>query len=141
MFRKLLILGAIAALFTIATVVPASALAVKNDQHGPKTAVPQFTDDGAFSNAHGPMCGVLPCPNNNSHAGAINPGGLSNPFGDVNVGAWNGVFQSNENSAICGISAYANEIPKALLDSTDPDDKALVAILLANVCPPVEPPA
>ncbi len=128
MFRKLLILGAIAALFTIATAVPASALAVENEQHGAKTVVPQFTDDDEFSNAHGPLCGALPnCPNNNSHAGAINPGGLSNPFGDVNVGAWNGVFQSNENSAICGISATADEIPDGL-------DPGLEAILLANTC-------
>jgi hypothetical protein len=127
MFRKLLILGAIAALFTIATVVPASALAVDTGQ-GAKTVVPQFTEDDNFSNAHGPLCGAdLGCPNNNSHAGAINPGGLSNPFGDVNVGAWNGVFQSNEKSAVCGISVTADEIPDGL-------PVELVEILEANTC-------
>ena len=127
MFRKLLILGAIVALFTIATVVPASALAVDTGQ-GAKTVVPQFTEDGDFSNAHGPLCGAgLGCPNNDSHAGAINPGGLTNPFGDTNVGAWNGVFQSNEKSAICGISVTADEIPDGL-------DAGLVEILEANTC-------
>jgi hypothetical protein len=137
MFRKLLILGAIAALFTIATAVPASAVAVNTGQ-GAKTVVPQFNEDDAFSNAHGPLCGAdLGCPNNNSHAGAIFPGGLENPFAGgagPNVGAWNGVFQSNENSAICGISVTAAEIPEALLTSDDPDVMALVAILEANTC-------
>jgi hypothetical protein len=126
MFRKLLILGAITALFTIATVVPASALAV-DTPNGAKTVVPQFTEDGDFSNAHGPLCGPLQCPNNDSAAGSILPGGLENPFGDQNVGAWNGVFQSNEKSAICGISATAGEVP-------DLDDDGLEAILLANTC-------
>ena len=127
MFRKLLILGAIAALFTIATVVPASAVAVDTGQ-GAKTVVPQFNEDGAFSNAHGPLCGDgLGCPNNNSHAGAIFPGGLENPFGDANVGAWNGVFQSNEESAVCGITATTAEVP-------DFGGNDLELILLANTC-------
>jgi hypothetical protein len=134
MFRRLLILGAIAALFTIATVVPASAVAVNtgpghgDDTQTAKTVVPQFTDAGEFSDAHGPLCGDLPdCPNNDSHAGGINPGGLENPFGDQNVGAWNGVFQSNEASAVCGITAEIDEVP-------DLGGNALELILLANTC-------
>jgi hypothetical protein len=129
MFRKILILATIAALFTIVTAVPASAVAVNTGQ-GAKTVVPQFNDAGEFSNAHGPLCGALPdCPNNNSHAGAINPGGLENPFGNANVGAWNGVFQSNEKSAVCGITATTEEVP-------DLEDDGLEAILLANTCEP-----
>lgn len=127
MFRKLLILGSIAALFTVVTVVPASAVAVNTGQ-GAKTVVPQFTDAGDFSDAHGPLCGApLGCPNNKSPVGAINPGGLENPFGDANVGAWNGVFQSNDHSAVCGITATIVEVP-------DLDDDGLEAILLANTC-------
>jgi hypothetical protein len=125
MFRKLLILGAIAALFTIATVVPASALAVKTG-NGAKTVVPQFNEDGLFSNAHGPMCGPLDCPNNDS-AGKVDPGPLTNPFG-ANVGAWNGVFQSNDKSAVCGITATIAEVPAELIGT------ALGDILVANTC-------
>jgi hypothetical protein len=131
MFRKLLILGAIAALFTIATVVPASAVAVENDQHGAKTVVPQFNEDGSFSNAHGPLCGDIPCPNSPNPAGSILPGGLENPFGDQNVGAWNGVFQSDGNSAVCGITATVDEVP-SLEDLGG--NTVLHETLLANTC-------
>jgi hypothetical protein len=133
MFRKLLILGAIAALFTIATAVPASALAVDTG-NGAKTVVPQFNEGGLFSNAHGPMCGPLDCPNNDS-AGNVDPGPLTNPF-VANVGAWNGVFQSNierndqsnDKSAVCGITATIAEVPKELIGTPLGD------ILVANTC-------
>jgi hypothetical protein len=105
MFRKLLILGAIAALFTIVTAVPASAITIDTGQ-GDKQVLSPFNADGTASDAHGPFCGtvegdpVKECPNNKSPVGALYPGGLSNPMGGVNLGAWNGVFQSNSNSAI-----------------------------------------
>lgn len=68
--------------------------------------------------AHGPVCGVLPeelpCARHADHPenpGAFANGVTDNPFG-VNVGAWNAVFQSNDNSAICGIWATAEEVPE-----------------------------
>jgi len=112
MYRKLLILGAIAALFTIVTAVPASAIAVETGpDKTPQTVLDNEPIDGEVShNAHGPICGALndgaekPCPNNKSAAGAITPAGLAdNPMGGANLGAWNAVFQSNDDSAICGV--------------------------------------
>ena len=105
MFRKLLILGAIAALFTIVTAVPASAITIDTGQ-GDKQVISPFNADGTANDAHGPFCGevegtIEECPHNKSPVGALKPGGLSdNPMGGVNLGAWNGVFQSNGNSAI-----------------------------------------
>jgi hypothetical protein len=116
MFRKLLILGAIAALFTIATVVPASAIAVNRGPDGEavEVIVPQEgnTPRAGANDAHGPMCGVEAfetapgCANHTSPASAqenaLDSPGLN---AGVNLGAWNSVFQSSENSAICGIWA------------------------------------
>ena len=114
MFRKLLILGAIAAPFTIATVVPASAIAV-NTGNGAKTVL----DDGlnpSKSPAHGPLCGAGIGPVDCSDSPGVStdrwPLGLiphsTNTQIDFNAGAWNAVFgpggSSNVNSAICGVT-------------------------------------
>jgi len=114
MLRKLVIIGSIAALF-ILTAAPAFGIAVETGpDKSAQTVLDNETDppDVESHNAHGPICGALndagekPCPNNKSKAGAITPGGLSdNPMGGVNLGAWTSVFQSNENSAICGVTA------------------------------------
>jgi hypothetical protein len=114
MFRKLLILGAIAALFTIVTVVPASAIAVKTGPGHPtgtqtaQTVLNPENLDGTSNDAHGPICGALgDCAHNGSGVGLLSPSGLaSNPMpgdGGFNLGAWNAVFQSDDASAICGI--------------------------------------
>lgn len=68
--------------------------------------------------SHGPVCGLLPdlglhCarhPDHPANPGAFANGVTDNPFG-VNVGAWNAVFQSSDNSAICGIWATTEEVP------------------------------
>ena len=122
MFRKLLILGSIAALFTIMTAAPAFGLAVETGPDDDKTVrVPMDNEvedgEGGFisHNAHGPICGALnegdkPCRNNNSKAGPVYPPGFADqgrPAGGANLGAWNSVFGpggiSNPNSAICGV--------------------------------------
>ena len=112
MFRKLLILGAIAALLTIATVVPASAIAV-NTGHGASTVLDNGPPE-ASNPAHGPICGFdgapITCTNGATNSqGAPADGPLRHPVSTLtfNAGAWNAVFGpggiSNENSAICGI--------------------------------------
>ena len=109
MFRKLLILGAIAALFTIATVVPASAIAV-NTGHGWETVLDPGTP-AAANDAHGPFCFNIPagCVHNEGSAAAAEHTSYVPGLGGPNMGAWNAVFGpggiSNENSAICGIWA------------------------------------
>jgi hypothetical protein len=122
MFRKLLILGAIAALFTIATAIPASAIAVnKGGPNGDAVSVivPQFGPhgpDAGPNNAHGPACGAEAfgtpdgCANHTSPAPALaNAADSPSLNGPANLGAWNAVFQSNEDSAICGIWATVGE--------------------------------
>jgi hypothetical protein len=126
MMRRLLVLAAIAALFTIVTAVPASAIAV--DKGGPNGGpvsvnVPQFGQGGVEAgpnDAHGPACGIAEfgtpegCANHTSpdaaQANASESPGLNAGF---NVGAWNAVFQAMENSdgntAICGIWATVGE--------------------------------
>ena len=121
MFRKLLILGAIAALFTIATAIPASAIAVNRGPNGvaADVIVPQYGQGGPEAgpnDAHGPACGIdaigtaLGCANHTSPApalaNALDPPSLN---AGINLGAWNSVFQSSENSAICGIWATVGE--------------------------------
>jgi hypothetical protein len=112
MFRKLLILGAIAALFTVLTVAPALAIAVNTGPDGETTRVPlnPVNDDGTSNDAHGPICGALgDCAHNGSEVGLLSPPGLATnpvpPPGGFNLGAWNAVFQSNDESAICGVTA------------------------------------
>ncbi len=119
MFRKLLILGAIAALFTIATAVPASAIAV--DKGGPNggavsVIVPQFGPHGGPNDAHGPACGTIDagtpdgCFNHTSPEAAIAATAVVPGLNlGINLGAWNAVFQSSDNSAICGIWATVGE--------------------------------
>jgi hypothetical protein len=115
MIRKLLILGAIAALFTVVSVVPASAIAV-NTGNGALTALDPDTADGA-NDAHGPACfSIETCVHNGSSAAAaentVDVPGLTakktplNPEEELgtNLGAWNAFFESDENSAICGIT-------------------------------------
>jgi hypothetical protein len=125
MFRKLLILGAIAALFTIATVVPASAIAVNRGPDGDAVSVivPQFGpqgEDAGANNAHGPACGDLAfgtpdgCASHTSPAPALeNAANSPSLNGPANLGAWNSVFQamanSDGNTAICGIWATEGE--------------------------------
>jgi hypothetical protein len=108
MFRKLLILGAIVALFTIATVVPASAIAV-NTGDGAKTVL----SPAGPHDAHGPACGNIGgCENHDGSAAAADATfevpGLTDKDADGipfdNLGAWNAVWESNENSAICGVT-------------------------------------
>jgi hypothetical protein len=116
MFRKLLILGAIVALFTIATVVPASAIAVDTGNEA-KTVL----DDGlnpVKSPAHGPLCGAgidpVDCSGSpgvsTENPGRPGAGPMAHPTNSlgINAGAWNAVFgpggTSNENSAICGVT-------------------------------------
>jgi hypothetical protein len=128
MMKRLLILAAIAALFTIVTVVPASAIAV--DKGGPNgdavsVIVPQSGPQGGPNDAHGPACGIAEsgtptgCANHTSpdsaQANAGNPENATHPGLNTgfNVGAWNAVFQAMENSdgntAICGIWALVEE--------------------------------
>jgi hypothetical protein len=119
MYRKLLILGAIAALFTIATAVPASAIGVDTGQGAKTVIAPQGGphDDGP-NNAHGPACGNPDftgdgCANHTSPEAAVDATqevpGLNTP-GGTNLGAWNAVFQANsDHSAICGIWATTGE--------------------------------
>jgi hypothetical protein len=116
MFRKLLILGAIVALFTIATVVPASAIAV-NTGNGAKTVL----DDGlnpVKNPAHGPLCGAgigdVDCSESpgvsTDYPGRPGDGPMVHPTNSlgINAGAWNAVLgpggTSNLNSAICGVT-------------------------------------
>jgi hypothetical protein len=117
MTRKLLILGAIAALFTVLTVAPALAIAVSTGPDGETIQEPLLpVEDGIPNDAHGPACGNdgVDCPHNEGSddaAGATSDvPGLAykeTPIGDggVNLGAWNAVFESNVNSAICGVTA------------------------------------
>jgi hypothetical protein len=119
MFRKLLILGAIAALFTIATAVPASAIAVnKGGPNGEAVSVivPQFGPHGGPNDAHGPACGTIDagtpggCFNHSSPDAAIAAtAAVPGLNAGINLGAWNAVFQSSDNSAICGIWAKTTE--------------------------------
>jgi hypothetical protein len=112
MFRKLLILGAIAALFTIVTAVPASAIAVHKGNGETVTVLDNDTADGPHD-AHGPVCGSIGgCANHlGSTAAAENtidqPGLKENPMPFNNVGAWNSVFQnqSPDGKAICDVKA------------------------------------
>ncbi len=123
MLRKLLIIGAIASLFTIVTVVPASAIAI--DKGGPNGGWVTVNDpaagpQGGPNNAHGPSCGTL---GPDANLGCLNHDGTeqsnlnskNNPGLNIgeNFGAWNSVFQamenSNGNTAICGIWAYEAE--------------------------------
>jgi hypothetical protein len=131
MFRKLLILGTIAALFTIMTAAPAFGLSVNTGPPGDQTAK-QVISVGDFENgksnpAHGPACGAqdlvdlgaIDC-QNSPGVSTDNPGRPSAPIPSpvnegvtVNVGAWNAVFgpggMSNDDSAICGIGTTAGD--------------------------------
>jgi hypothetical protein len=111
MFRKLLILGAIAALFTIVTAVPVSAIAVDTG-NGVKTPLSPETADGPHD-AHGPVCfSIGGCANHDGSTAAADntndqPGLKDNPLPFDNVGAWNSVFQNNspDGHGICGVVA------------------------------------
>ncbi len=120
MFRKLVILGAIAALFTIVTVVPASAIAIEKGGPNGDTSVivPQFghTPRPGANDAHGPACGTADagtpdgCANHTSPDAAIAATAVVPGLNaGINLGAWNAVFQSSEDSAICGIWATVAE--------------------------------
>jgi len=134
MMRRLLILAAIAALFTIVTAVPASAIAVKKGGGaGVSVIVPQYGQGGlpaGPNDAHGPACGIaelgtdLGCANHTSPDSAVANAGDGYLEGDAvnphpglnagfNAGAWNAVFQamanSNGNTAICGIWGTVGE--------------------------------
>ena len=70
--------------------------------------------------AHGPSCGLFldadgesECARHSGPEGGVHPAGLNDPLGAGNLGAWNSVFQSNENSAICGIWATDAEATAA----------------------------
>jgi hypothetical protein len=115
MFRKLLILGAIATLFTIVTVVPASAIAVETGPDGTPQTVLDNGPQEESSPAHGPICAFDGGPKLTCTSGATNSQGapaghpLLHPVSSlgINAGAWNAVFGPggvrNLNSAICGI--------------------------------------
>jgi hypothetical protein len=81
-------------------IAPAFAITIDTGQDDAKQVLSPTNDDGTANDAHGPKCGDLDCPHNASPVGEQHPGGISNDFGDQNVGAWNGVGQSNDNSAI-----------------------------------------
>jgi hypothetical protein len=123
MTRKLLILAAIAALFTIMTAVPALSIAV-NTGDGAKTVLDNGLPE-ASNPAHGPICGFdgapITCANGATNSqGAPADGPLPHPVSTLtfNAGAWNAVFGpggiSNLNSAICGI--------KVVPGTEDPDN-------------------
>jgi len=121
-----LILAAIAALFTIVTAVPASAIAVNKGNTGDPAQTVLPNGPAEFSSpAHGPICGSegapITCTNGATNSqGAPADGPLDHPQSSLgfNAGAWNAVFGpggiGNEHSAICGI----NVIPSA----EDPDN-------------------
>ena len=113
MLRKLVILGSIAALFTILAAAPAFGITL-NDPDGLGATTVLEIGTAPFSNpAHGPHCGA-------GDPNTVCVGGVSNPVPGheapgiaatstlgVNVGAWNAVFgpggMSNDNTPICGI--------------------------------------
>lgn len=119
--------GALVALMMAA--VPAGALA---QEHGPNndpsTSINPAGETGA-NPAHGPSCGAtiepepgvevtIECENSRENPGpnpGTNPPGLwDNPFGGVNLGAWNAFFQTRGTStSICGIWATDAEATAA----------------------------
>ena len=86
-------------LMTALGVAPALAITVDTGQ-GDKQVLNPVNEDGTANDAHGPICGELDCPNNESPVGEQSPGALADNDLGINAGAWNGVFQSNDNSAI-----------------------------------------
>ena len=135
--RALVAIGAVAAfLVTLAVSAGvAGAIAVEKGNgevvtvNDPAITMGNGPNAEGLNPAHGPVCGVLPelglyCARHPDHP--ENPGAFAspivdnpdNPFG-VNVGAWNSVFQSNDNSAICGIWATGEEVPEG-----EPPDQA-----------------
>jgi hypothetical protein len=112
---------------------PAGAIAVeKGGPNGETTTVndPAITKGGGpnatgANPAHGPWCGVIEAEENGrtcarhadhpDNAAAYN----DNLNAEINVGAWNSVFQSNENSAICGIWATQLEATAAGADGAE----------------------
>ncbi len=125
MFRKLLILGSIAALFTIMTAAPAFGLSVNTGQGAKQVLDVNDASVGESNPAHGPACGAdlvgaIECGDegvSTDNPGKPGEGPIPSPVngGDeninFNVGAWNAVFgpggMSNDNSAICGIGTTA----------------------------------
>ena len=124
MFRKLLVLGSIAALFTIMTAAPAFGLSVNTGQGAKQVLDVNDASVGESNPAHGPACGaglagVIECDKGVAYDNPGKPGQgpIASPVngGDAgitfNVGAWNAVFgpggMSNDNSAICGIGTEA----------------------------------
>jgi hypothetical protein len=120
MLRKLVILGSIAALFTILAAAPAFGIAM-NSPDGTSRVVLDIGDAGAGESnpAHGPLCGwnggPANCPNgvqfdNPGEPGATEPeDALAHPINSLglNTGAWNAVFGPggavNTDTPICGV--------------------------------------
>jgi len=117
MLRKLLILGSIAALFTIMTAAPAFGIAMNNPD-GTVRVVLDIGDAGAGQSnpAHGPLCGVNGGPADCDtgvqfdNPGKPGDGPIPHPTNllGVNTGAWNAVFgpggAANANTPICGVA-------------------------------------
>jgi hypothetical protein len=108
--------------------IPAGAIAVDKGNGGPTTVNDPGITKGGGPNAdganpaHGPWCGVIEVEENGTtcarHADHPGDNGAYNDslVADINVGAWNSVFQSNEKSAICGIWATQDEATAAGAD-------------------------
>lgn len=89
-----------------------SALEIETGPDG-ESFVPIDPADNGRNDAHGPYCGNIEedegtaCAHNNApeDGPGQHPAGLKDrTYMDLNLGAWNAFFVSNENSAICGIS-------------------------------------
>jgi hypothetical protein len=121
MIRRLLILAAIAALFTIVTVVPASAISMNNPDGTVRVVLDIGVSSTGDSNpAHGPLCGVnggpADCDRGVQYDNPGRPGGdapdafIPHPQNllGINTGAWNAVFgpggAANTNTPICGVN-------------------------------------
>ena len=119
--RRFLVVLLVASAVTLLGVGPAGAIAIEQGPDGDATTVknPDEANGNAeegLNPAHGPSCWFFNeddgCANNNAPAdnsGEEARGALADNPPGVNVGAWNSVFVSNENSAICGVWATVEE--------------------------------
>ncbi len=126
MRQKIVVLLTVA-MFTMSIgIAQADAIAVQkgNGETTTVNAPDQTQGNGPNSEganpAHGPSCGLFldedgesVCARHSGPEGGVHPPGLNDPTGYGNLGAWNSVFQSNENSAICGIWATTAEAEAA----------------------------
>ena len=121
---QLLILGAIAALFTIVTIVPASAIGIQKGNGETMTVldpanlveIDEILVPTGVSYAHGPSCDAFGGCENHESATAFDHAFVNlHLTADMNFGGWNGVFQNNspEGKGICGIWATNDEAAAA----------------------------